>query len=84
MTLLGMPRSTLDASVILDTVDLIALKRNVLLELMFLVELVLSKGVIVPDVVSAITLKVFANATKDTLETGASTRPFWREEQGKD
>ena len=76
MTRLGTPRSISVANAILETVDPTALKRNVLLVLTFLAELVPSKDVIALDVESAITLWVFANVMMDTMETGANTRLF--------
>ena len=75
-TLLGMPKSTSVANVILDTVDLIALRRNALLETIFLVELVLRKDAIVLVVAFVTTLLDFANATMVTMETDASIKLF--------
>lgn len=75
-TLLGMPKSTLVANAILDTVVQIALRRNALQVTTFLVELVLRKDVIALDVASVITLWDFVNAMKDTMETDASIKLF--------
>ena len=75
-TLLGMPKSTLVANAILDTVVQIALRRNALQVTTFLAELVLRKDVIALDVASVITLWDFVNAMKDTMETDASIKLF--------
>jgi hypothetical protein len=69
-----MLRSTLVANVIRDTVVLIALKRNALLVMIFLVVLARHKDVIALDEVSAITLWGFANATRGTMETDVNIR----------
>ena len=74
-TELGISSSTLDASVILDTVVQTAPFRNALLELIFYLDTDLPKDVIAPVVDSVITLKVCASASLVTSVPSARVRP---------
>lgn len=72
----GMPRNTLDASAMMDTVVPIALRRNVHLAWISLEATEARKDANVPDEGIAITRMVFANASMDTLVTGVNPRLF--------
>lgn len=72
----GMPRNTLDASAMMDTVVPIALRRNVHLAWISLEAMEARKDANVPDEGIAITRMVFANASMDTLVTGVNPRLF--------
>ena len=71
-----MPRNTLDASAMMDTVVPIALRRNVHLAWISLEAMEARKDANVPDEGIAITRMVFANASMDTLVTGVNPRLF--------
>jgi hypothetical protein len=75
-TLLGTPRNSLAASVILDIVVPTALVKSVLLEKIFWVAMVPSKDAIALDVDFATSLWVFVSALKVITGTGANTKLF--------
>mmetsp|Transcript_35481 Transcript_35481/g.76617 ORF Transcript_35481/g.76617 Transcript_35481/m.76617 type:complete len:151 (-) Transcript_35481:245-697(-) len=72
----GTLTSTSVASAMMVTVVRTVLRRNARQELIFSVGMEARKDAIVLDVVFAIMLLVFAVASRDTLETGASTKLF--------
>lgn len=74
--LLGMLPSTLDAPVMLDSVDLTAPFRSAPPALMSFSDTVMPRDVTALAVESVTTLRDFAGASVDTTVTGASTRLF--------
>lgn len=75
MMLRGMQRNMLGANVTLVTVGLTALSKSAPLGAMFLEAMVTQRAVTALGAVCVNTSLASANASKDTMETGASTRP---------
>ena len=72
----GTLTNTSGASVMMDTVARIALRRNARQGGISLVEMGPSMDAIALAVAIAVMLLVFADASRDTLETGANTKRF--------